>query len=127
MDKMKKNYKIKLRKYYHDLFWRLYNPECMHLGKRWIERIETEKHYSYITMRKICIVLKWFEDNFDTSIYRVSLSTTRNTSIRAFVYRKNVDELIKVAFFESKNGLYIPTSDTENEEYKNIDQCECIL
>lgn len=39
------------------------------------ERLE-EKHYSYITYRKVNKYIKWFLDNFDTNNYRFEISFT---------------------------------------------------
>ena len=123
---MKKDDKNKQKKYYHNLFWELYDCECMQLGTRWIERIETGKHYSHLTMKKTCIVLKWFNDNFNKNECYLCLAASGNSSFRAFVYDKFSDKLIKFVCFERKNKCYIPTFGVKDGEYKNVDQCDYI-
>ena len=120
---MKTNSKSKenQKKYYYDLFWKLYDYECMCLGKRWIERIKL-KHYSFITMKKTCIILKWFNDNFNKNEYYMCLATSKNASFRVFVYDLD-DKLIKFVCFGFKNKLYVPTWGIESGEYENVDQC----
>lgn len=122
---MKKVQSDKYKKYYYNLFIDLYNEEFVHLGKRWIERIES-RHYSWKTMRKICIVIKWFYDNFDKTQYRLSLWAVENAVISAYIYKKDEDELIKCVEFGTKNKSYIPILGEEGSEYRNIDQCKYI-
>lgn len=64
---MKKNNKAtneKRNDFYYDMFWKLYNPDIMTIGGiNWMNRIR-ERHYSWYNMRQLCIVMKWFIDNY---------------------------------------------------------------
>lgn len=122
---MKKVQSNKYKKYYYNIFTNLYNEEFVHLGKRWMERIESG-HYSWKTMRKICIVIKWFYDNFDKIQYRLSLWAVGNAVISAYIYEKEENKLIKCVEFGTKNKLYIPKLGIEDGEYDNICQYDYI-
>lgn len=116
------------QKYYYALFWKLYDSECMCLGKRWIERIASQSHYSCNTMKKICIVLKWFNDNFDCSKQYLCLAAYGNASLRAFVYNKDDDSFAKfVCFGRRKNKIYAPITGIKDGEYEKVDQCEYLI
>lgn len=39
-----------MRKYYHELFFKLYNPQYIHIGKYWLEKIKRKTHYTYKSM-----------------------------------------------------------------------------
>lgn len=112
-----------MRKYYHELFFKLYNPQYIHIGKYWLEKIKRKTHYTYKSMQKTCICEKWFIDNYDTDNL-IGLLTVYNNRYEVFIHRKKDDKIVGCFFLKSKNGVYVMESLDSDEIYENIDQCE---
>lgn len=104
----KKIDKIKQR-YYYSTFANLYNPDIIRFSKRWLERLEPEKmRYSWSVMRRLCIVLKWFYDNYYNSDNTLMLRITISYN-NCFVARiKNEEKEIEAYMFRSFNNKYLP-------------------
>ena len=112
-----------MRKYYHELFFKLYNPQYIHIGKYCLEKIKRKTHYTYKSMQKTCICEKWFIDNYDTDNL-IGLLTVYNNRYEVFIHRKKDDKIVGCFFLKSKNGVYVMESLDSDEIYENIDQCE---
>lgn len=111
-----------MRKYYHQLFFELYNPKYIHIGNYWLEKIKRKTHYTYKSMRKTCICIKWFVDNYDINKFVCSLDVYGNY-YGAFIHDDN-DEIVDRVFLKTNNGIYTIESIYNDKIYKGIDQCD---
>lgn len=117
--KYKKNQlKKKKQRYYYTLFAELYLPDIIQIGKGtvWIERLmnQNEMHYSDVTMRRMCIILKWFYDNYDIyDGYRMKILANRtNHNIYDVIIIKKDEYIERYDFNTDKTfRLYRPVID----------------
>lgn len=87
--KEKKLLSNKKTDYYYSMFWELYNPETMIIGGHiWLSRIEN-KYYSWIKMRQLCVVMKWFLDNYYSKNSCCRLDIYHTGLIPNYISRKN--------------------------------------
>lgn len=79
MKKKKNNKKNEKRNnFYYDMFWELYNPDIITVGGvNWMDRIE-KRHYAWHSMKQLCIVMKWFLENYHSkdNSYRLEIFHT---------------------------------------------------
>lgn len=62
---MRKRFRNKEKiKYYYDLFYKLYDDKCMRIPFHWLCKVQ-DKEYSYAKIKRLCIIFKWFLDNYD--------------------------------------------------------------
>lgn len=92
-------------KYYYDLFHSLYNPMYMDIGCTWLQRINN-KHYTWQTMKRMCLIMQWIDKNINTSTNSISFEGYKNTM--GFIVRNQNKEPIGRVFFGNVNGKYIP-------------------
>lgn len=126
----KNNIKNKKRKYYQNLFIYLSSSAHIDVGESQLHKVKDSKGYSWQTIQKLCIVLKWFNDCFDIDKFSLKIGMS-NGNFSAYIYDDS-DEFIKKVGFTSKNKKYIPgwvfekvNGNWEYSEIKNmsIDQC----
>lgn len=100
--------KIKQR-YYYSIFANLYNPDIIRLSPKWLSKLEPKlMHYSWRTMRYMCIILKWFYDNYYNKNNSLMLHMTV-THNNLFVARIEKDgEEIESYRFKVIDKNYIP-------------------
>ena len=108
-DKMiKKRIDKKKQRYYYSIFANLYNPDIIRFSKRWLEKLDPDRmHYSWSSMRRLCIILKWFYDNY----YNRDNSLTLHVAVsydNCFVARikKNNEQIEAYKFKASGSGKY---------------------
>ena len=92
-------------KYYYDLFYSLYKPEYMKFGSVWLERINN-KHYTWKTMKRICLMIQWINENTNISTNTVLFDGYKNT-MGFIVYNQNKEPIGRVDF-GNINNKYIP-------------------
>lgn len=131
--------KIKQR-YFYSIFANLYNPDIVRFSQRWLDKLDPGRmHYSWSSMRRLCIILKWFYDNYYNKDNSLMLHVTVSYD-NCFVarIRKDNEEIESYKFRASVNGKYrkyIPVWDWDKDkpiadedfnkwifDFKNIDQ-----
>ena len=108
----KKKVKDMKRIYYYNLFAELHFPDVVHFGRTWLARMADKKtmHYSDITMRKMCIILKWFFDNYDINEgYKLDVTVLRNSY--SAIISKNGKDSERYFFGTDKKKIYRPDVD----------------
>lgn len=124
------NIKSQKRKYYQDLFSSLLSNGNINVGESRSYKVRNSKGYSWQTIHRLCIVLKWFNDYFDMNRFSLKIGMYGNEFV-AYIHDEN-DELIKRVSFESKNKGYIPAWvfekvngnwEDRKSEYVIVDQC----
>lgn len=127
----KNNIKNIKRKYYQDLFHSFASHMSVNVGDTRLEKINSSKGYSWQTIRRLCVVLKYFYDNYDIKKYSLSIGMYNN-DFSAYIHDEN-DEFIKKINFVTRNKKYIPEYCFEklggiwkDSKIENtiIDQCE---
>ena len=108
--------KIKQR-YYYSIFVNLYNPDIVRFSQRWLNKLDPNTmHYSWASMRRLCIILKWFYDNYynkDNSLM-IHITVTHNSLFVARIKRDN--EQVEAYRFKVVNQQYIPEWDWDKDK-----------
>ena len=101
----KKINKIK-QKYYYSIFYNLYDSDIIKFGSTWIWRIENE-HYGWIPMSHVCIILKWFYDNYYNKDNTLKLGMT---VVHGLIVARIIkdDEEVDAYRFKTINKKYVP-------------------
>ena len=100
------------RIYYYNLFAELYLSDVVHFGRTWTERMLDKKkmHYSDHTMRKMCIILKWFYDNYDIyDGYKMHVTVLHNSY--SAIISKDDKDIERYFFGTDKKKIYRPDVD----------------
>ena len=98
--------------YYYSIFANLYNPDIVRFSQRWLDKLDPDRmHYSWSSMRRLCIILKWFYDNYYNKDNSLALHVTVSYD-NCFVarIRKDNEEIESYRFKVVKNK-YIPEWD----------------
>ncbi len=101
------NIKNKKRKYYKSLFYGLNDPTFVNVGQARLDKIEGKSGYTWQTLRRLCVVLQWFRDNYDTTLFSLDVGTHHGNFV---AYIKQNQECIGQFRFEEKNKRYMPIS-----------------
>lgn len=120
---MRKRFRNKEKtKYYYDLFYKLYDDKCMEIPSYWIYKIQ-HKEYSYANMRRLCIVLKWFLDNYDTTkkflkvfTYKIRYEARIYNSIEEYKEKYHQEGYTFGVF----KGIYMPLYDVKKDIPLNL-------
>lgn len=101
------------KKYYYNLFEHLYIDGTVYYGSDWLSRMQNKKakHYSALTMRRMCIILKWFYNN-----YNIEEGYTMRVSVFNKKYNVRIcknDKVVGYYFFgtDVPKGFYRPVHD----------------
>lgn len=94
------------KRYYYSIFANLYDSDIIKFGSTWIWKIENE-HYGWMSMYHVCVILKWFYNNYYNKDNTLILKMTAFNGWIVPRIIKN-DEQIEAYRFKTVKKRYIP-------------------
>ena len=102
------------KRYYYSIFANLYDSDIIKFGSTWIWRIENE-HYGWMSMYHVCVILKWFYNNYYNKDNTLTLEMT---AFHGWIIPRIIknDEQIEAYRFKTVKKKYIPEYNWEKDK-----------